>query len=152
MYIRLLKNKNFCAIPAPRSPARAVRYFFRSLILVDTILLAGVGPVPQERLMAWRVQRNQRWDACVGPGCGQPGSSAMKWRSLAVDLPCASQTFPGVRHDMAQTGGRSHAEERLGEAAAILMISRRRKATSAKNNVRTQRRTSWGAAPRQGAH
>jgi hypothetical protein len=29
---------------------------------------------------------------------------------------------------MAQTGGRSHAEERLGEAAAILRISRRRKA------------------------
>jgi hypothetical protein len=52
----------------------------------------------------------------------------MKGRSLSVDQPCASQTFPGVRHDMTHAGGRSQAEERLGEAAAILMISRRRKA------------------------
>jgi hypothetical protein len=34
----------------------------------------------------------------------------------------------GERHDMAHAGGRSLAEERLGEAAAILNISRRRKA------------------------
>jgi hypothetical protein len=78
--------------------------------------------------MARRVRPDQRWDAGVGAGGGQSGSIAMKGRSQAVDQPCASQTFPGVRHDMAQAGGRSQAEERLGEAAAILMISRRRKA------------------------
>jgi hypothetical protein len=33
----------------------------------------------------------------------------------------------GERHDMTHAGGRSLAEERLGEAAAILRISRRRK-------------------------
>jgi hypothetical protein len=31
-------------------------------------------------------------------------------------------------HDMAHDGGQSQAEERLGEAAAILMINRHRKA------------------------
>jgi hypothetical protein len=51
----------------------------------------------------------------------------MKWRSLTVDHLSATQTFPGVRPDMAHAGGRSQAE-RLCEAAAILMISRRRKA------------------------
>jgi hypothetical protein len=34
----------------------------------------------------------------------------------------------GERHDMTQDGGQSQAEEWLGEAAAILMISRHRKA------------------------
>jgi hypothetical protein len=34
----------------------------------------------------------------------------------------------GERHDIAHVGGRSQAEQRLGEAAAILKISRRRKA------------------------
>jgi hypothetical protein len=62
------------------------------------------------------------------PGGGQPRSNARKGRSLAVDQPCASQIFPGVRHDMAHAGGRSHAVERLGEAAAIMRINRRRKA------------------------
>jgi hypothetical protein len=81
-----------------------------------------------ERLMARRVRPDQRWDAGVGDGGGQLGRRAGKGRSLAVDQPCASRTFPGVRHDMAQAGGRSQAEERLGEAAAILRISRRRKA------------------------
>jgi hypothetical protein len=78
--------------------------------------------------MAWRVRPDQRWDAGVGAGGGQPGSNTMKGRSLAVDQPYAVQTFPGVRHDMAHAGGRSHAVERLGEAAAILRINRRRKA------------------------
>jgi hypothetical protein len=78
--------------------------------------------------MARRVRPYQRWGASVGAGDGQPGSSATKGRSLAVNQPCASQTFPGVRYDMTQAGGRSQAEERLGEAAAILRISRRRKA------------------------
>jgi hypothetical protein len=78
--------------------------------------------------MAGRVRPDQRWDAGVGAGGGKPGSSAWKGRLLAVDQPCTSRTFPGMRHDMAQVGGRSHAEERLGEAAAIPRISRRRKA------------------------
>jgi hypothetical protein len=34
----------------------------------------------------------------------------------------------GDRHDMTHDGGHSQVEERLGEAAAILMINRRRKA------------------------
>jgi hypothetical protein len=71
---------------------------------------------------------DQRWDASVGVGGGQLGSSARKGRSIAVDQSSASQTLPGVRHVTAQAGGRSQAEERLGEAAAVLKISRRRKA------------------------
>jgi hypothetical protein len=88
----------------------------------------GVGHVPQKCLMARRIRPDQRWDAGVGAGGGQPGRSARKGRSLAVDQPCASRAFPGMRHDMAHAGGRSQSEERLGEAAAILMIIRRRKA------------------------
>jgi hypothetical protein len=38
------------------------------------------------------------------------------------------ETSRGVRHDMAHAGSISQAEERLCEAAAILKISRRRKA------------------------
>jgi hypothetical protein len=107
--------------------------------------------------MARRVRPDRRWDAGVGVGGGKPGSSAGKGRSLAVDQPCVSGTFPGVRHDMAHAGGRSQAEGRLGEAVAILIISRRRKALYIGrfwklNNVRTRRRASWEAAPGQGAH
>jgi hypothetical protein len=82
----------------------------------------------------------------------------MKGRSLAVDQPCVSRTFSGVRHDMAHAGGRSHAEERLGEAAAILMIRCRRKALYGGlffwklDNVCTRRRASWEATPGHGAH
>jgi hypothetical protein len=43
--------------------------------------------------MARRVRPDQRGDAGVGARGGQPGSTAMKGRSLAVDQPCASQTF-----------------------------------------------------------
>jgi hypothetical protein len=78
--------------------------------------------------MARRVRPDQRWDVGVGVGGGQPGSNAMKGRSLAVDQPCASQTFPGVRHDMAHAGGRAQAEDRLCEVVAILIINLRRKA------------------------
>jgi hypothetical protein len=77
--------------------------------------------------MARRVRPHHRWDAGVGASSGEPVSSARKGRSLAVDEPCASQTFPGVKHDMAPAGGRSQGEERRREAAAILKISRIRK-------------------------
>jgi hypothetical protein len=78
--------------------------------------------------MARRVRPNQRWEVGVGAGGGQPGNIARKGLSLAVDQPCASRTFPGVRQDRARAGGVSHTEERLRVAAAILRISRRRKA------------------------
>jgi hypothetical protein len=42
-----------------------------------------------------------RWEVGVGAGGGgQPGSNAMKGRSLAADQPCASCHFPGgeARH------------------------------------------------------
>jgi hypothetical protein len=111
-----------------------------------------VYPIPYERLMARRVRPDQRWDAGGGACGGQPGSTAMKGRSLAADQPCANRTFPGVRHNMTRAGGRSQAEERLGEAAAILRISRRRKAMYGglfwilvQYNVCTRRRTSWEA-------
>jgi hypothetical protein len=58
---------------------------FHSHILLDTLLLWGVGHVPQERVVARRVRPNHRWDAGVGAGDGQPGSSAKKWCSLVVD-------------------------------------------------------------------
>jgi hypothetical protein len=55
----------------------------------------GVGHVLHKRLMARRVRPDQRWEAGVGAGGGQPGSSARKGRSLALNQPCASQAFPG---------------------------------------------------------
>jgi hypothetical protein len=125
--IGLLK-KSCYALPAPRSPARAVRYVFYGQIRVDTFLLCGVGHVLQERLLARKARPDQRWDESVGARGGLPGSSAKKGRSLAVDQPRSGRTFPGVRHDMTRAGGRSQAEERLSETAAILRISRRRKA------------------------
>jgi hypothetical protein len=78
--------------------------------------------------MARRVRPDERWDAGVGAGGRKPGISAMKGRSLAVDQPRVSRAFPGVRHDMAHAGGRSQTEEQLGEAAAIVKISRHRNA------------------------
>jgi hypothetical protein len=87
----------------------------------------GVGHVLHKRLIARRVRPDQQWAAGVGAGGGQAGSIAMKGRSLAVDQPCASRTFPGVRQDNAQAGGRPQAEERLSAAAEILRINRRRK-------------------------
>jgi hypothetical protein len=119
----LLKKKN--PLPSPRSLARAARYVFHGQILVDTILLCGVGHVLQERLLARKVRPDQRWDESVGARGALPGSSAKKGRSLAVDQPRAGRTFPGDRHDMARAGSRSQAEERLSETAAILKISRR---------------------------
>jgi hypothetical protein len=60
----------------------------------------GVGHVLQKRLMARRARPDQRWEGSFGDGGGQPGSSARKGRSLAIDQPCASRTFPGgeARH------------------------------------------------------
>jgi hypothetical protein len=74
--------------------------FFRVHILLNTALLRGVGPALRQRLMARRVRPDQLWEAGVGAGGGQPGSSAKKGRSLAVDQPCASRTLPRgeVRH------------------------------------------------------
>jgi hypothetical protein len=68
--------------------------FFCIPILLGTLRLRGVGHVLHERLMAGRVRPDQRWEAGVGAGSGQPGSSAMKERSLAADQPCASRNFP----------------------------------------------------------
>jgi hypothetical protein len=48
-------------------------------------------------------------------------------RSLSTS-PMLVEPSQGERHDMTHAGGRSQAEERLGEAAAILRITRRRKA------------------------
>jgi hypothetical protein len=72
---------------------------------MNTFLLWGVGLVPHEGLMARRVRPDQRWDAGVGASGGKPESSAKKGRSLAVDKPSVSRTFPGVKHDMAHAGG-----------------------------------------------
>jgi hypothetical protein len=44
--------------------------------------------------MARRVRPDQKWEAGVGVGGGQPGSNAKKGRSLAVYQPCAIRTFP----------------------------------------------------------
>jgi hypothetical protein len=106
--------------------ARPICFFNTKYYLLCSYFV-GMGHVPHERLMARRVRPNQRWDAGVGAGGGQSGSSARKGRSLAVDQPCASQTFPGGRQDTAPAGGRSQVEERLSEVAAILKINRRRK-------------------------
>jgi hypothetical protein len=104
--------------------ARPICFFVAKYYYIHSYF-GGVGHVPQERVVARRVRPDKRWDAGVGAGDGHPGSIARKGRSLVVDQPSAS---PGERHDMTHDGGQSQAEDRLGKAAAILMISRRRKA------------------------
>jgi hypothetical protein len=50
---------------------------------------------------------------------------------MSKEYPAEYRNFviaTGVRQDMAHAGGRSHAEERLCEAAAMFRINRRRKA------------------------
>jgi hypothetical protein len=69
--------------------------FFCGQIFLTTSYFKGVGHVQHKRLIARRVRPEQRWEAGVGAGGGQPGSSARKGRSLAIDQPCASRTFPG---------------------------------------------------------
>jgi hypothetical protein len=56
-------------------------------------------------------------EAARGKGARSPSTSHVLF-----------ETSRGVRHDMAHAGGRLQAQKRLCEAAAILMISRRRKA------------------------
>jgi hypothetical protein len=99
---------------------------FRGQILLNTILIRGGGACTTWALDGEEGTAGSSGEAGVGAGDGQPGSNARKGRSLAVDKPYASRNL-GVRRDMAQAGGRSQAEERLREAAAILRISRRRK-------------------------
>jgi hypothetical protein len=100
MYIIGLLKKKSVQYRRQDLPLGPSDMFFRGLILLDTVIL-WAGHVPQERLMARRVRPDQRWDAGVRAGGGKPDSSAMKGRSMAVDQPCVSRTFPGVRQDMA---------------------------------------------------
>jgi hypothetical protein len=79
-------------------------FLSRSIITIYGPTL-GVGLVPHAGLMARRIRPDQRWDAGVRASGGKPESSAKKGRSLAVDQPSVSPTFPGVKHYMAQAGG-----------------------------------------------
>jgi hypothetical protein len=67
------------------------------------------------------------WDARVGVGGGQPGSSARARRSLLVVQPCEVRVSPGMRLGNKHDGGGSQKEERLGLAAEVHRIDRRRK-------------------------
>jgi hypothetical protein len=127
MYIGLLKNILYNTGTKISRSARPICFFGVKDYNIHSYL-EGVGHALHERLMARRVRPDERWEAGVGAGGGKPGSSARKGRSLAVDKPYASRSFPGGKQDMAHAGGRSPAEERLREAAAILRISSRRKA------------------------
>jgi hypothetical protein len=51
--------------------------------------------------MARRIMSDYRWDAGVGYGGGEPGSSAEEWRSLDVALHSRGQAYPskGVEVD-----------------------------------------------------
>jgi hypothetical protein len=70
IYLKPHVHGYICTLPAPRSPARAVRCVFRGKILMYTVLLGGLGHVSQERVVARRVRPYQRWDAGVEVGGG----------------------------------------------------------------------------------
>jgi hypothetical protein len=80
-------------------------------------------------LSFWRkgVRTDQRRAAGVGAGGGQPGSSAMARRSLALVETCEIRVFLGVRLGATQDGGGSQPEERHSLAAEVHRIDRRRK-------------------------
>jgi hypothetical protein len=81
------------------------------------------------RNIFWRkgVRTDQRWDAGVRAGDGQPGRSARVWRSLAVVQPYEFRVSPGVRQGAMQDGGGPKLKERHGLAAEVHIIDRRRR-------------------------
>jgi hypothetical protein len=83
LYIGFFRN-NLFTLPAPRSPARHVRYVFRGQILLDIVLLKGGGACISKGCAVRMARPDQRWDAGVGAGGGQPGINAMARRSLVV--------------------------------------------------------------------
>ena len=75
----------------------------------------GYGRISGERRVLELVVASR--EAALGKGARKPSTS-----------PVPVESSRGLRQDMAHAGGRSPAEERLREAAAILRISSRRKA------------------------
>jgi hypothetical protein len=71
------------------------------------------------------VRTDQRWAAGVDAGDGQPGSSAMARRSLAVVQPCEFRVSP--RREARSYAGRSQPEERHGRAPEVHHIDYRQK-------------------------
>jgi hypothetical protein len=73
------------------------------------------------------VRTDQRWDAGVGVGAGQRGSTAMARRSLAIVQLFDIRVSLGVGLGAKQDGGGSQPEERHGVAAGVHKVDRRRK-------------------------
>jgi hypothetical protein len=102
--------------------------FLKDYILLDTVLLKGMGRVSLECVVARRVRPDPRWVAAVGVGGAQPGSSAMAWRSLAVDQPCGCRAPMWAGLVVTHARGGSEVEKWLCPAAAIPMFIRHREA------------------------
>jgi hypothetical protein len=86
----------------------------------------GAGAVSAKCFWRRRVRTDQRWDAGVGAGGGQPGSIARARRSLATDQPYEIRVSHGgntaIRLEVVQDQGRSQPEERHGMAVEVLRI------------------------------
>jgi hypothetical protein len=85
------------------------------------------GTMSAECFWRRRARTDQRWDKGVGSNGGQRGSNARARRSLAVAIHVSFKSPPGARPEATHDGGGSQPEERHGQAAAVLTITRRRR-------------------------
>jgi hypothetical protein len=80
--------------PAPRFPARLVRYFFSRLDTPRILSCPRAGPVSNAFFGCEKGTCGSELAAGVEAGGGQPGRSARAWRSLAVDQSCEPRVLP----------------------------------------------------------
>jgi hypothetical protein len=116
---RVLENHNI-RTPPLRSPTWPVRcVFFATEYSSDTVLFGEVRLVFVKYFVARKVRTDQRWDAGVGTGGGQPGSSAREGRSLHVDRHVDVELIQRGAPRHHQLGGLSRWEKRGCLAAGL---------------------------------
>jgi hypothetical protein len=103
--------KKYCT-HASRSPARLVRHFFSMLDTPKVLLRPRAGHIFDEVLGGEEGTGGSELATGVGTGGGQPGSSAMVGRSLAIDQPCESRVSLGGEER------RSEGQRRVGAGGA----------------------------------
>jgi hypothetical protein len=64
--------------------------------------------------LARRVRTDQRWDAAVGAGGGQPGSGASEGRSLDVDQRFSCRTYMSMGVELDTNNEEDNRSERSG--------------------------------------